>query len=153
MDVDYLLTALYMLGAVEFLFTQYELNVRVKANRVALVGMSSALHAEFERSLLWQQELRKFSVFITDVRSQYHASLGLGVCFRIDSSRRQKRRSMSSRGRSFARGRSIQGRVESFPYQQNAPFSSSLPINSGRGRGTQVGCPRSLVDIASLRSQ
>ena len=43
------------------------------------------MHAEFERSVLWQQDLRNFSEFIKDMRSQYQTSLGLGVCFPNDS--------------------------------------------------------------------
>ena len=104
LDGGYLRTALYLLGAAEFLFTQYEPDVRVKANPAGLVGMCSAMHAEIERSVLWQQELRGFDVFIKDMRAQYQTSLGLGTSFANDAARRQRRRPRSSRGRSFSRG-------------------------------------------------
>ena len=64
LDGGYLLTALYLLGAGEFLLTQYELDVRLKANRAGLIGMCSALHAEFEQSVFCQQDLQNFSEFI-----------------------------------------------------------------------------------------
>ena len=56
LDGGYLRTALYLLGAAEFLFTQYELDVRVEANPAVVVGMCSAMHAEIERSVLWQSK-------------------------------------------------------------------------------------------------
>ena len=153
LDGGYLRTALYLLGASEFLFSQYEADVRVKANPAGLVGMCSAMHAEIERSVLWQQELRGFSEFMKDMRSQYQTSLGLGVSFSNDASRRQKKRSRSSRGRSYSRGRPSHNRFEGFPSGQNTPIVGGLPGYRGRGRGTQIGSPRNLVDISSLRSR
>ena len=156
LDGGYLRTALYLLGAAEFLFTQYEPDVRVKANPAGLVGMCSAMHAEIERSVLWQQELRSFDEFIKDMRSQYQTSLGLGTSFANDAARRQKRRNRNSRGRSFSRGQGFQGRANAFRNQQNAPFVSNPNGFRGRERGaqgTQGGSSRNLVDIASLRSR
>ena len=151
LDGGYLRTALYLLGASEFLFSQYEPDVRVKANPSGLVGLCSAMHAEIERSVLWQKELREFSEFIKDMKSQYQTSLGLGGGFANDAARRPKRRSRNTRGRYFSRDQSFQGRVDSYPLQQNAPFvNTSL---RGRGRGIPGGSSRNLIDIAELRAR
>ena len=64
LDGGNLLTALYLLEAAEFLFTQYERNVRIKANRAGLIGMCSALRSGFERSVFCQKDLQNFSEFI-----------------------------------------------------------------------------------------
>ena len=46
LDGSYLRSALHLLDASEFHFTQYEEDVRVNANPAGVVGMSSYLHAE-----------------------------------------------------------------------------------------------------------
>ena len=151
LDGGYLRTALYLLGAAEFLFSQYETDVRVKANPSGLVGLCSAMHAEIERSVLWQKELRDFNEFMKDMKSQYQTSLGLGGGFANDAARRPKKRSRNPRGRYGFRHQPVQGRGNSYPTQQNAPFvSNSL---RGRGRGTPVGSSRNLIDIAELRAR
>ena len=116
--------------------------------------MCSAMHAEIERSVLWQQELRSFDDFIKD--TQYPRSLGLCTSFAKDAAGRQKRRPRSSRGRSFSRGQGFQGRADAFRNQQDATFVSNPNCFRGRGRGSQgtQGCSsRNLLDIASLRSR
>ena len=153
LDGGYLRTALFLLGTAEFLFTQYESDVRVKANPAGVVGMCSAMHAEIERSVLWQQELRGFGEFIRDMRSQYQTSLGLGVSFPNDSSRRQRKRSRSFRGQSFARGQPFRSQGNADSSQQNTPFMSSRLENRGRGQDSRIGAPSSVPDIASLRAQ
>ena len=50
LDGSYLRTALHLLGATEFLFAQYETDIRVQANPAGAVGLSTAMHAEFERT-------------------------------------------------------------------------------------------------------
>ena len=156
LDGGYLRTALYLLGAAEFLFTQYEPDIRVKANPAGLVGMCSTMHAEIERSVLWQQELRSFDEFMKDMRSQYQTSLGLGTSFANDAARRQKRRPRSSRGRPFSRGQGFQRRTDTFRSQQDATMVGNQYGYRGRGRGTQGsqgGLTRNLVDIAALRAR
>ena len=153
LDGGYLRTALFLLGTAEFLFTQYETDVRVKANPAGLVGMCSAMHAEIERSVLWQQELRGFDEFIKDMRSQYQTSLGLGVSFPNDSSRRQRKRSRNFRGQSFARGQPFRSQGDAYSSQQNTPFSSCHLGNRDRGQDSRIGAPSSVPDIASLRAQ
>ena len=156
LDGGYLRTALYLLGAAEFLFTQYEPDIRVKANPAGLVGMCSAMHAEIERSVLWQQELRSFDEFIKDMKSQYQTSLGLGTSFANDSARRQRRRPRGSRGRGFSRGQGFQGRANAFRSQQDPAMVGNPNGYRGRGRGAQGaqgGSTRKLVDIAALRAR
>ena len=52
LDGSYLRTALHLLGATEFLFAQYEMDIRVQANPAGAVGLSSAMHGEFERTTI-----------------------------------------------------------------------------------------------------
>ena len=52
LDGSYLRTALHLLGATEFLFAQYETDIRVQANPAGAVGLSSAMHGEFERTTI-----------------------------------------------------------------------------------------------------
>ena len=154
LDGGYLRTALYLLGAAEFLFTQYEPDIRVKANPAGLVGMCSSMHAEIERSVLWQQELRSFNEFMKDMKSQYQTSLGLGTSFANDVARRQKRRPRSSRGRAFARGQGFQRSANTFRSQQDATFVGNPHAYRGRGRGARGAQGVSnLVDIAALRAR
>ena len=125
----------------------------VKANPAGVVGMCSAMHAEIERSVLWQQELRGFDEFIKDMRSQYQTSLGLGVSFPNDSARRQRKRSRNSRGQAFAQGQPFRNQGGAHSGQQNTHFRSSLPGNTGRGQESRVGAPSSVPDIAALRAR
>ena len=156
LDGGYLRTALYLLGAAEFLFTQYEPDERVKANPAGLVGMCSTMHAEIERSVLWQQELRSFNEFMKDMRSQYQISLGLGTSFANDAARRQRRRPRSSRGRAFSRGhgQGFQHHANAFRSQQDTTGNPNGFRGRGRGaHGAQGGLARNLVDIAALRAR
>ena len=52
LDGSYLRTALHLLGATEFLFAQYETDIRVQANPAGAVGLCSAMHGEFERTTI-----------------------------------------------------------------------------------------------------
>ena len=58
LDGGLLRTALLLLGAVEILLAQYEVDIRSNANPAGLVGMSAAMHAEFERCNLFGEKLR-----------------------------------------------------------------------------------------------
>ena len=63
LDGGYLRTALLLLTAAEFLFAQYEQDIREKANPAGVVGMAVAMHAEFKRSALYSEKLKKVQEF------------------------------------------------------------------------------------------
>ena len=147
LDGGYLRTALHLLGAAEMLFGQYESDVRIQANPAGVVGMSSAMHGEFERAVVFNEELRSLNDFIKDMKGHYQTSLGLGAPFAKDSGGRTRRRNANNRGRGFYRSRRPlnQGLDRSQQTQQSAfvpvgPFqprseptlAHSVPI---RGRG------------------
>ena len=117
LDGAYLRTALYVLGAAEILFAQYEEDARVQANPAGAVGLCQAMHSEIERATLYgNQKLKAPRQFYTEMKTQYQTSLGLGKSFSKDSSRgrRRLRRGRGqfqfrganpySRGQGFARG-------------------------------------------------
>ena len=90
-------TALHLLGATEFLFAQYEKDIRLEANPAGVVGLSTAMHAEFERTTIWNEELKGFRDFMRDIKTQYQTCYGLGPSFPNDASRRGNRRSKYGR--------------------------------------------------------
>ena len=109
LDGGLLRTALLFLGAAEILFSQYEVDIRANANPAGLVGMCSAMHAEFEHCTLFNKELRGLRDFTKEMKSQYQTSLGLGSSFPNDSVARKaaKRKTNSGQSFSFRRGQFI----------------------------------------------
>ena len=97
LDGSYFRTALHLLGATEFLFAQYEKDIRLEANPASVVGLSTAMHAEFERTTIWNEELKGFRDFMRDIKTQYQTCYGLGPSFPNDASRRGNRRSKYGR--------------------------------------------------------
>ena len=53
LDGAYLRTALYVLGAAEIMFAQYEEDARVQANPAGAVGLCRSMHNEIERATLY----------------------------------------------------------------------------------------------------
>ena len=108
LDGGYLRTALHFLGAAEFLFAQYFPDTRQQANPAGAVGMSTAMHAEFHRSAIYNEELKPLRDFMKEMKAQYQTSLGLGTPFNKDSGSRAKRRGQAGRrggrGRGFSSG-------------------------------------------------
>ena len=100
LDGTYLREALHMLGAAEWLFAQYQTDVREHSNPAGFVGLAAAMHSEFEAAAFDNNELRPFDDFMKDMKSVYQTNLGLGTPFSKDSfpgTRRRRR----GRGRSF----------------------------------------------------
>ena len=93
-----------MLGAAEFLFTQYETDVRNGANPAGVVGMCDSMHAEIWRSAHFNEQLKPLREFSKDLKTKYQTFLGLGSSFSKDSGTRGRRRSGMDRGRILARG-------------------------------------------------
>ena len=106
LDGGFLRTALLLLGAVEILLAQYEVDIRSNANPAGLVGMSAAMHADFERCNLFGEELRGLRDFTKEMWSQYQTSLGLGSPFPNDSVTRKsaRRKARYNQNRTFGRG-------------------------------------------------
>ena len=52
LDGGYFRTAMGLLAAAEFLFAQYESDVRAQANPAGVIGMCLSMHAEFERGAI-----------------------------------------------------------------------------------------------------
>ena len=85
LDGTYLRMALHMLGATELLFAQYQQDVREHSNPAGVVGLASAMHCEFESTAIYSNALRPLGEFMTDMKSQYQTSLGLGTPFAKDA--------------------------------------------------------------------
>ena len=124
LDGGYLRTALQFLGAAEFMFAQYESDVRTQANPNGVVGLSSAMHDEFERAVVFNAKLKPLQEFMSEMKSQYQTSLGLGSPFPKDfGGRSRQRNNRRGLGRSFlsrnrfpalSSGRGLQGQQERF---------------------------------------
>ena len=109
LDGEYLRTALQFLGAAEFLFAQYETDVRTQANPNGVVGFSAAMHNEFERAFLFSALLMPLNKFMSPIMCQYQTSLGLGSTFPKDFEGRARQRENRRRGgRSSYYGRRFQ---------------------------------------------
>ena len=111
LDGAYLRTALYVLGAAEIMFAQYEEDARVQANPAGAVGLCRSMHSEIERSTLYgDQELKPLREFYSEMKAQYQTSLGLGKSFAKDTSSRGRRRSRRGRGSGQFQGIHYAGR-------------------------------------------
>ena len=149
LDGTYLREALHMLGAVEWLFSQYQTDVREHSNPAGFVGLTAAMHNEFESAAIDSCKLRPLEDFMKDMKSVYQTALGLGTSFSKDSFPGTRRR-RSGRGRSYWRNRrfSSQGVTRAQSNQQGfdgrayqAPqFNGSQPVipGSGIGRGARM---------------
>ena len=133
LDGGYFRTALHLLGSAEFLFAQYEKDIRTQANPAGLVGMSSAMHADLKNSAFYGEELKPVAEFVREMKSQYQASLGLGAQFAKDSGSRTKKRARQSRGRSFFQGRRLPNQGVSRFQAQEGSFGAP---NQGGGYAT-----------------
>ena len=146
LDGGYLRTALHFLGAAELLFAQYEEDIRSQANPAGVVGMCTAMHAEFKKATLYNEELKCLPEFMKNMKAQYQTSLGLGKPFDKDSNNRSRRRPRNnrayggSRGRGYARrgaSRRNQGTQYSTEPQPGANTVGGTMGNELRRPGTQ----------------
>ena len=147
-------TALHLLGAAEFLFAQYEADVRTRANPAGVVGMCAAMHSALKGAAVYNEELKPLAEFMTEMRAQYQTSLGLGSSFAKDSGARARRGSRSSRGRYLFNNRQLMNQGPSrYDALQPAFRSSGLPnpevqdFRSGAGRGQFGNTPMRGRDI------
>lgn len=146
LDGAYLRTALYVLGAAEILFAQYEEDARVQANPAGAVGLCQAMHSEIERATLYgNQKLKPPREFYTEMKTQYQTSLGLGKSFSKDTSR-GRRRSRRGRGQfqfrggnQYLRGQAFtRGRMTTQTYEGIAPTGGTGPYTQ-ENAGTNTG--------------
>ena len=114
LDGGYFRVALQLVAVAEFLFAQYEADVRIRANPAGVVGMCNNMHADIKRSAIYNEELKPLGEFIMDMKAQYQTCLGLGTSFARDPSisgggrgkkARAYWRSFAYRGQNFSRGR------------------------------------------------
>ena len=105
LDGSYLRTALHLLGSAEFLFAQYDSDIRGKANPAGAVGMCHDLHAEIKRTAVCSLDLKPHTEFMRELKGQYNTSFGLGSAFRNDITPRDKRHGRLSRGHQGRQGR------------------------------------------------
>ena len=103
LDGAYFRTALHLVAAAEFIFAQYEADVRVKANPAGVVGMCNNMHAEIKKAAFYNVGLKPLEEFIMEMKTQYQTSLGLGSSFSRDPSIQGRGRGRKARGRSYWR--------------------------------------------------
>ena len=154
LDGGYFRTALHLVAAAEFIFAQYEADIRNKANPAGVVGMCNIMHSEIKRSAMYNDELKSLGDFVKEMKSQYQTSLGLGSSFARDPSIQGYGRGRRARGRSYYRTRRyrVRGMLhtqgaagfsadqgQGVAYSDPAPFegngawrNSAIPV---RGRG------------------
>ena len=152
LDGGYLRTALHLLGAAEFLFKQYENDIRREANPAGAVGMCSAMHAQLERAVIYDEKLKELSEFMKEMSTQYLTCFGLGESFRCDS-QRSRRRSRRGRGRQTFGDSRLQNRGFSHMDHTNPAFENTFPATTGRGRGGPGGGGSASSDLSSLRAR
>ena len=66
-----------------------------------LVGLSSAMHSEFERAVVFNAPLKPLNEFMNSMKCQYQTSLGLGSTFPKDFGGRSRQRENRRRGGRF----------------------------------------------------
>ena len=134
LDGGYFRTALQLMAAAEFIFSQYEADVRSRANPAGVVGMCNNMHAEIKRTAIYNDDLKPLGEFINHIKTQYQTSLGLGSPFPRDPSIQGYRRGRKARGRSYLRSPRYQGlgfsRGRGISHQGTAAYPS--------GQGTDM---------------
>ena len=150
LDGGYFRSALYMLGAAEFLFKQYESDIRGQANPAGAVGMCTELHARLERAAIYDEDLKELGEFLQDMRTQYQTSFGLGESFAHDS-RRSRRRNRTQRNYPSWQDTRILPRGSGFEGTPNAAINQAYYSPRGRGGGALAhrgrGAGRPLADL------
>ena len=155
LDGEYFRTALSLLGAAEYLFTRYVPDVRNQANPAGFTGMCSTMHAQLERCAIYNGKLKPLRDFMSELKVQYQASLGLGSPFPNDAGSRARKRQKRSRGSGFfdqpgSQGYSFGEHSTGFP----APVASrGRGLSSHRTRGFQATMGRGLSDFAYARAR
>ena len=104
LDGAYFRTALQLLAAAEFIFKQYEQDVRIHANPAGVVGMCNNMHGDMKRAAVYNDALSPVDDFLKEMKAQYNTSLGLGSSFARDSAIQGSRRGRRRRGRGAFRG-------------------------------------------------
>ena len=140
LDGAYFRTALQLVAAAEFIFAQYETDVRVKANPAGVVGMCNSMHGDIKRAAMYNDVLSPMDGFMKEMKAQYQTSLGLGSPFTRDISIQGSRRGRRRRGRASYRndryrGQSLSREQETARFQETAVYS--------RGRTSRFGHPES----------
>ena len=109
LDGGYFRTALQLVAAAEFMFSQFDTDVRLHANPAGVVGMCNMVHGEIKRAAMYNDKLKAFPDFMKEAKTQYQTSLGLGSSFTRDGGIQGNRRGRRARGRAYYRSRMVQG--------------------------------------------
>ena len=149
LDGEYIRTALHLLSAAEFLFSQYETDIRNKANPAGMFGLCSAMHDEIKRAALYNEQQKPVGVFSWEIKSQYQTSLGLGTPFAKDFATKSRKRSRRTTNRPFYRSRRLLGQglargqvTQQMPHGGPKGYPTSpteVFAGAGRGRGINAG--------------
>ena len=142
LDGGYLRTALSLIGCAEFLFSQYQTDIRDQANPNGFVGLGTSMHTVFKQSAVFGTELPPLEIFMEDMRIQYQTSLGLGAPFPKDTVRRARRRVFRQgrdQSRIFSRAQA-QGGSQYHVDSGHSARSSSQPIAGGEAWLTLAPC-------------
>ena len=147
LDGAYFRSALRLVAVAEFVFAQYEADVRIKANPAGVVGMCNTMHGEIKRAAMYNDELKSVDDFIKEMKGQYQTSLGLGSSFARDSAiqgggrgkRRRGRASYRSNrylGHSLPRGRGMARHQEPVGYARGRASRFNYPVTHNFYEGT-----------------
>ena len=145
LDSGYLRTTLHFLGAAEFMLARYETDVRTQANPNGVVGLAAVMHGEFDRTVVFNDQLKPLEEFMSCMKTQYQTSLGLGAPFPKDFGGRSKQRNnrrdnRRGRGGSFyprrrfsttGSGRDLPVQREQFVAEQD---TRTIPIRGNRAQ-------------------
>ena len=134
LDGGYFRTALQLVAAAEFMFSQFDTDVRMHANPAGVVGMCNMVHGEIKRAAMYNDELKALPDFMKEVKTQYQTSLGLGASFARDAGIQGNRRGRRARGRAYYRSRMVQGQGPT-RLLGSAQQEAAAEYPSGRGRG------------------
>ena len=151
LDGGYFRTALQLVAAAEFMFSQFETDVRMHANPAGLVGMCNMVHGEIKRAAMYNDELKALPDFMKEIKTQYQTSLGLGASFARDAALQGYGRGRRARGRAYYRSRMVQGQGPT-RYQGSPQQQATAEYTGGRGaramhQGSQASYGNNLVPI------
>ena len=151
LDGGYFRTALQLVAAAEFMFSQFETDVRMHANPAGLVGMCNMVHGEIKRAAMYNDGLKALPDFVKEIKTQYQTSLGLGASFARDAAIQGYGRGRRARGRHYYRSHMVQAQGPT-RFQGSAQQQTAAEYTSGRGtraryQGTQAPYRNNLVPI------
>ena len=123
------------------------------------------MHAELERSAIYNEESKPLRDFMKEMSSQYQTSLGLVASFVNDGGTRMRNKQKKSRGRTYNYGQffQAQGALSGQQHPQSwavatsqgetRPNGMGRGLSFGAGRGVPVGMGRGQVGFVDARAR